>query len=123
MRLQKGAGRLTTIVFGAITFVLLYCAYHILPFYYYYYELQNQFEAHAKAADVYTNTELRNKLMYHIKKTGVPIRSPEDLRIDRTGNGVTISLAYSELFYVGFGDKYYDIYRFHFNPRASTPGK
>lgn len=116
---QKALGKLTLLVFGTLAFVLLYSAYHIMPFYYYYYELQNQFESHAKAAVIYTDKELRQKLLYQIKRMEIPA-SPQDLKIQRVGNKITISMPYSEVFYVSWGGKDYDIHTFHFNPYVSV---
>lgn len=123
LKRQSGIGKLTGLVFGTIAVAILYSAYHIIPFYYYYYELQNQFEAHAKAANVYTNKQLREKLMYHINKMEIPIDKPEDLRIDRTADGTRISLAYTEIFYVSWQGKDYDLHKFDFIAQAESNQK
>ena len=120
---QKGAGKLTLLVFGVIAFVLLYCAYNIMPFYYYYYELQNQFESHAQAAQMYTDKELRSKLMYHIEHVQIPLKKPEDLKIDRSNGVITISLKYREIFYITYQGKDYDLWVFDFNPKATADVK
>ena len=111
---SRGVGRLTVIVFGTIVGASLFCAYNILPFYYYYYELVNQMEAVTKVASVETDQEIRQRLMYHIKKMEIPA-DPEDLKIERDGNIMRISLPYEEVFYVNFGGKEYEIYRFPFH--------
>ncbi len=120
---QKAAGKLTTLVFGTIVIIFLYSAYHILPFYYYYYELQNHFESHAKVANENTTIQLRNKLMYHINKMGIPMDKPEDLIIDKRSDKIIISLAYTEIFYVPYNGKEYVIHNFDFLVHAEEPLK
>jgi hypothetical protein len=120
---QKAAGKLTLLVFGTVAFVLLYSAYYIMPFYYYFYELQNQFESHAKAATMYTNKQLREKLMYHINRMEIPIDKPEDLKIERSSDRMKISLFYTEIFYITFRGKDYTIHTFDFEAKADEPLK
>ncbi|MCO6429550.1 MAG: hypothetical protein J5J00_01725 [Deltaproteobacteria bacterium] len=120
LRLQRGIGKLTFLVFGTITFVALYCAYHILPFYYYYYELVNQFESHARVAQTFTDKELRYKLWNLIKYMNIPC-NPEDLKIERNNGFINISLSYKEIFYLTYQGQDYDIHTFDFHARASAP--
>lgn len=116
---QRGAGKLTVLVFGLLAGVAVFTAFQIVPFYYYFYELQNQFEAHAKAADMYTNTQLKQKLLYHINRMEIPIPSEDSLRLERSKDTMNISLAYTETFYVTWGGKYYDLHTFNFHAKAS----
>lgn len=112
---QSGIGKLTFIVFATIIGVVLYCGYHILPFYYYYYELMNQMESVTRVASSETDQEIRKRLMYHINKMQIPIRRPEDLKIERDNGYMTISLAYQEVFYISWQGKDHDIHKFDFN--------
>jgi len=114
---SRGASTITTVVFGAIAIVILYSAYHILPFYYYYFEVVNQMESVIRVASTNTDQEIRRKLDYHIKKMGIPA-APDDLRITRQANYMTIRLPYTETFVVRFGDKKYTIYTFDFIAEA-----
>lgn len=114
---QSGIGKLTLLVFGSVTGVALFCAYHILPFYYYYYELLNQMEAVIRVADVETDRSIRTKLLYHIKKMQIPA-DPEDLKIVRDGQKMKISLPYKEVFFVSYRGKDYDIHTFVFDAYA-----
>lgn len=114
---DSGIGNLTLLVFGSLVAVALYSAYHIIPFYYYYYELVNQMEAAVRVASVETDTELRKKLTYHIKKMELPVE-PEELRIERGGDSIRISLRYSETFFVPWRGSYIDIYTFPFYAQA-----
>ncbi|RMG45535.1 MAG: DUF4845 domain-containing protein [Candidatus Dadabacteria bacterium] len=114
---DQGASKLTVLVFAAIFGVAFYCAYHIIPFYYYFYELQNQFESAVKVASTYTDKEIRRKLMYHIKKMQLPVE-PDDLEIIRQDGKIKISLEYEEVFYITFRGKDYDIWTFPFHAYA-----
>ena len=117
---QSGAAKLTIVIFGALIATTLYCAYHILPFFYYFYELENQFRTVIGVASTHTDQEIRQKLMYHIKKMEIPM-DPQDLKIRREGNMMRISLPYEEVFYVTWKDKEYDIYTFKFHADVEQP--
>lgn len=119
MRLEeRGVGNLTLIVFTLIAGVIVWLGFSIGPFFYYYYELLNQFDAHIRVASMYTDKEIREKLMYHIKKLEIPMESPEDLEIRRDGQRMTIRLKYKEVFYVSWQDKDYDLHVFHFDAKS-----
>ena len=85
-----------------------------MPFYYCYFELENQFASVIRVASTHTDQEIRQKLMYHIKKLEVPV-DPEQLIIEREEGLMRISLEYQEVFYLTFQDKDYDIYTFDFH--------
>lgn len=70
-----------------------------------------------RVASTHTDQELRQKLMYHIKKMEIPME-PEDLLMEREGRHMRISLEYEETFYVTFQDKDYEIYTFPFHAYA-----
>jgi hypothetical protein len=113
----RGVGKLTLLVFGAIVGAGIYAAYHILPFYYCYFEITNQFEQAIKVASTYTDKEIRDKLLYHIKKLELPVE-PEDLKIEREAGRMRISLPYEEVFYVTWQGKDYDLHTFEFHAYA-----
>lgn len=114
-RQQGGLGRWTALIFLTITGLVVWIGYNVLPFYYCYYELLNQFEQHAKVASMYTDAEIREKLMYHIRKLEIPIDKPEDLLINRDGRTMQIRLKYKEIFYITWKGKDYDLYIFPFD--------
>lgn len=116
-RNNRGIGKLTLLVFGLLLAAIVYSAYRILPFYYYYFELVNHMEQVIKVASTETDQELRKKIVYHMKKMQIPA-SPEELKIVRDGNHMLISLKYEEIFYLTFRGKDYDIYKFKFDARA-----
>lgn len=114
---QSGIGKLTLLVFGALAAAVVYAGYHILPFYYCYYEISNQFEQIIRVASTEKDDEIRRRLMYHIKKLELPVE-PGDLKIERDGRRMRISLPYQEVFYVSWGGKDYDIHTFDFHAYA-----
>lgn len=114
---QCGMGRITLLVVGSLTAVAVFCGYQIIPFYYYYYELQNQFDSLTRVAGVETDQSIRRKLEYHLKKMQIPA-DISDVKINREGNKIQISLKYKEIFYVKYRGKTYDLYVFPFHAEA-----
>lgn len=110
----RGIGKLTLLVFGTIIGVAVYCGFQIIPFYYYYFELLNQMESAIRVASTNSDEEIRQKLMYHIKKMQMPIE-PEDLKIYRYDGKMKISMQYDEVFFITWEDKDYDLHTFHFD--------
>ena len=116
-RHQQGISKLTFLVFSALIGVAIYTGYHVFPFYYYHLELQNQFDSATRIASAEPDSEIRKRLMYHIDKMALPIE-PEDLKVYRERNVVTISLEYEEVFSISWRDKEYEIMRFPFTAYA-----
>lgn len=114
---EKGAGYLTLIVFGAFLIAAVYSALKIIPFFYYYYELQNHMEALIRVAQDETDQSIRKKLLYYIRKAEIPARE-KDLLIMRGEKTMKIRLPYKEVFYVPWRGKDYVIYTFEFEARA-----
>jgi hypothetical protein len=108
-----GLGKLTILVFGTILAAACFVAFNVFPFYYYYFELVNQMHSAARVASTNTDQELRQKLLYHIKKMELPVE-PGDLKITREGQVIRMALPYHEIFYVTWQGKDYDIWRFDF---------
>jgi len=117
---RAGVGNITLIVFALIVGAVAYVGYHVAPFYYYFYDLRNQFEQVIKVANFETDEEIRKKLMYHINKYQIPCE-PEDLRIERMDDTMIISMQYTEIFWIPWGDKKYEVRRFEFD--ATVSGK
>lgn len=111
---ERGIAKLTLIVFVPLIFVVLYAAYYITPFYYNYFELQNQMESLVRVASVYTDEELRRKLATQMKALEIPA-SVDDVRIDRFGNTMRISLQYEETFWIEWQGEEYEVHTFDFD--------
>ena len=116
---SRGIGTLTLIVFGAIIFVVAFCAYNVAPFYYYYFELNDHMRQIIKVASMENDVELRKRLMDHMKSMEIPMR-PEDLIIERdeSEHEMHISLKYKETFWVTFRGKDYKVREFPFLAQA-----
>lgn len=110
---KKAASKITTIVFGALLAAIVFTSYNVVPFFYYYLELENQMQAVIKVASVYTDEEIREKLLYHIKRMEIPA-DLEELQILRQDGTMTIALPYTEIFYITYQEKDYEIYEFEF---------
>lgn len=111
---ERGISRITVIVFGILFAIAAYCGFQVGPFYYYAAELENQFKAAIDVASVHTDQEIRQKIMYHVKKLEIPC-DPDDLIIERDFDTMRVSLEYSEVFFITFRDKDYEIHTFHFD--------
>jgi hypothetical protein len=112
-KIEAGIGKLTLLVFGTIAGALIYSAFKIIPFYYYFYELRNHAESIARVSDELTEEEIRNKMLTRMKELGIPAK-PEDLRVGRYMSQLEISLEYREEFYIRFKDKDYVLKVFPF---------
>lgn len=117
---QRGIGRFTLLVFGLLGAATIFVAYNVLPFFYYYFELTNQIQSLVAAAGNNSDTEIRNKLMYHIKYMGIPAE-PGDIKILRQDAYITISITYKEYFYVTWKGKDYDIHTFNLTATGEGP--
>lgn len=112
-KVEAGLGKLTLLVFGTLIGVIVYCAAEILPFYYYYYELQNDIYSVSVVADQYTDDEVRQKILQRIKELEIPVE-PESLIIERNTEDIRIAIKYEEEFYIKFKGKYHTIHIFPF---------
>ena len=115
---QKGAGKYTLIFFVVLVSSVVYVAFKVIPFYYYHYELVNQFESIIRVASTETDQEIRKRLWEQIRFMQIPNVKPEDLKISREGGIMRISLKYKEVLYVTWQGKYYDLHVFDFHAYA-----
>lgn len=118
LRLDRGASKLTVFVFASVLSLLIFCAFKIIPFYYYFFEIQNQMRQAVRLAATESDEIIRKKIENHIKANELPVKS-EDLRIVREGRNIQISLKYSEIFYFTFRGRDYDLHEFKFHALAS----
>lgn len=114
---ERGASKLTLIVFGSILIAAIYCAWRIAPFYYYFYEMQNQMQAAIRVASIESDQEIRKKLVRQMKTLDLPA-DPEKLMISRDAGVMTIDLKYKEVFDIEFNGKVYTIHVFPFHAHA-----
>lgn len=114
---SRGASKLTIIVFSILFGCLGYAGYQIIPFYLSYFELVNQMEALARVSDSMTDDQIKRKLSLQIRQLNIPA-TIDDVYFSRGGDGVSMSMRYSEVFYVNFFGKEYDIHTFKFHPKV-----
>lgn len=118
----RGMSRLGVLLFILLLVAGVFVGFQVLPFYYGYYEIEGLMQEQAKKASVFTDDEIRRNLLERIDKLELPIDSPEDLKINRFNDKITIDLEYQEVLYVDFGEDWdYDLWVFDFNPRAEAP--
>ena len=118
-RLERGVTRLGMIFFGSIVFCVGWVAYNVIPFYYSYYELLGQMDAQAVKASLFTDVQITQELMRWVKKLGIPIDRPDELKINRFEGKIVMEMNYDEVLSADLGeDRIYDLWVFHFNPRV-----
>lgn len=117
MKNRSGIGKLTILIFGTILFVVGWSAYHIMPFYYYFFELKNNMEQLAQMAGEFEDEEIRKKIKMKIKELEIPA-DPERLIVSRYDGIMKISLPYEEVLYFTWDGKDHDLYVFKFLAEA-----
>lgn len=110
---ERGAGCLTALVFGAIVGAVVFVGYRVLPIFYNYYDLQNQFAGAIRSAAVESDSAIRRRLRRQIEEMGIPA-DPNRLVIDRGDGMMRIHLRYTEVLYLPWWDGEREVYHFHF---------
>jgi hypothetical protein len=110
---QYGIGKLTLIVCGLVLVVSVFVASRVLPFYYYYYEIESHMHSLINVAGSNSDDEIKDKLMYHIKKMEIPV-TREEIEIVRTPGTISIAFEYEEVFDIEWKDEIYEIHVFPF---------
>lgn len=110
---EYGIGKFTLLVFSLIIIVAIFVASKVLPFFYYYYEIESHMHSLVQVAASNTDEEIKDKLMYHIKKMQIPV-TREEISIVRTPGTINISFEYEEVFDVEFRDEIYELHVFPF---------
>ncbi len=116
---DRGVGKLTILVFGTIIAVTLYTAYRVVPFFYYFYEMQTQVHAVSRVASELTDDEIRKRLLERIKELGIPAK-PEALVLNRYENKLRVMLKYEEEFFITYDGKDHTIRVFPFKIDVTT---
>ena len=102
-------------IFGSVTWVF----YHVIPFYYSFYEIEGQMEALAVKASLFSDSYIQQELMRFIKKLDIPVDNPEDIKINRFEGKILIDLKYQEYLTLELGEgRDYDLWIFDFNPHV-----
>ena len=114
---EQGASRLTILVFSVLMGAAIFVAYHVVPFYYYYFELTNQLNALVATAERSSDATIRAKVGGVLKALDIPAQE-RDVQIDRRDGVIAITVSYTEVFYLSFRGKDYDLYDFRFKATA-----
>lgn len=118
-----GISRLGVLVFVLIIASCVFVGYQVFPFYYYYWEIQGLMDAQAVKASEFTDGEIRTNILQKIRKLEIPIDDEDDLKINRFDGMISIDLTYSEVLFIDWGEKTYDLHVFEFNPHVERPIK
>ena len=111
---QSGISRPGLLFILAIIGGAVYVGSKVFPFYYNYYELVGLMDAQARVASENSDVKIREVLMIKIKELNIPINADYDLQINRSGNVMSIYLAYTEELWVPLGKKDYKLWEFPF---------
>ena len=116
---ERGAGRMSVLLFILVAVAGVYIGSQVIPFFYYYNELQGLMDSQAAKAQVLTDEEMRTNIMKKVKELSIPFDDPDKLKINRFNGNIVIELEYQEILYLDLGpDRTYDLYIFNFHPRA-----
>jgi len=118
---SRGASKFSVIVTLLFFAALVYLGGQVFNFYYSYYELEGLMDQQARKASVFSDKEMRQLIFKRVKELQIPIDEPEEIKINRLEGKVVIETQYSEVLYVEFRDKTYDLHVFSFNPRIEVP--
>lgn len=108
---QRGGSLLGNLVVLVVIFALGYIGYKVGTIYYSYFELHNQMSALITVADTLPDNKIRQRLAKQIEALNIPA-DIDELRLERRAQTMLISLPYSEILTVGFGDYEYELWTF-----------
>lgn len=114
---ERGVGKLTLLVFSVVIGAIIFIAYRVLPFYYCYFELENQMQALIGVSAIDTDLDLRRKLKAYMRRLDIPAHIDE-VEMTRNNNFLSISLEYQEEFYIEFRGEEHHIHTFEFHAYA-----
>jgi len=100
-----------------LTAAVLFLGYKIVPFYYYYFDIQSNCAQLLRNAAVESDEELRRDLIEVVRRNGIE-KEPRDIGIQRIGGRIKIWLNYQEDLEVSLLGKSFTLYRFDFTPTA-----
>ncbi len=116
---QQGMGRLRILIIALFLIIVVFVANQVIPFFYYFYEIEGLMQSQAAKGSVFSDQEIRKTIMEKINKLELPIDDEDALKINRFNGKIVIDLEYDEVLYVDFGEgRSYDLWVFHFAPHA-----
>lgn len=116
--------RLGVLIVVLVIATSVFVGYQVFPFYYYFYEVQGLLEAQAQKASVFSDGEIRKTILEKVRKLEIPLEDPDSLKINRFDGKIVIEFEYDEVLFIDLStpdqDRVYDLYTFHFVPRAEA---
>ena len=97
--------------------LVLFLGYKVVPFYYYYFDIQSNCAQLLRNAAVESDEELRRDLIEVVRRNGID-KEARDIGIQRIGGRIKIWLNYQEDLEVSLMGKSFTLYRFDFTPTA-----
>ena len=97
--------------------LVLFLGYKVVPFYYYYFDIQSNCAQLLRNAAVESDEELRRDLIEVVRRNGID-KEARDIGIQRIGGRIKIWLNYQEDLEVSLMGKSLTLYRFDFTPTA-----
>jgi hypothetical protein len=99
---EWGKGRYSTIALALLLVIIGWLGYKLVPIWYYYLDLRNQFNQVIRAQGaVLADEEIRRIVATLIKSHGIPAEE-RNVRIERTQAGMKIELPYRERLTIEF---------------------
>ena len=100
-----------------IGFLVLFLGYKVVPFYYYYFDIQSNCAQVVRNAAVESDEELRRDLLEVVRRNGLE-KEARDIGIQRIGGRIKIWLNYQEDLEVSLMGRSFTLYSFDFTPTA-----
>ena len=114
LRQVRGISQVGMLFLVAVVGAVLWVLFQVIPFFYDYYELEGQAVAQANKASLFTDAQIHKELSRWIRTMGIPIGSPEELKINRFDKKIVIELKYTEVLEFELLGKYYELWEFPF---------
>ncbi len=106
--------RLIKLLMVIFFLALVYAGWKVVPFFMYNWELRSAFRQQIKRADVYRDSEIRERLGQDMRQLGIPAVQSQIL-IRRDDQKMEIRLKYKEVFFINFRGQRYVIWEFPFD--------
>lgn len=100
-----------------IVILVLFVGYKVVPFYYYYFDIQSNCAQVLRNAAVESDEELRRDLLAIVRRNGIE-KEARDIGIQRIGGRIKIWLNYQEDLEVSLMGRSVTLYSFDFTPTA-----
>jgi hypothetical protein len=110
----QGASKIVVLIFAAVFAAILWAGFHILNFYYCYYDLRNEIEEQVHIAQTESDEEIMNRIIKKIHELHIPV-DEKRINLVRQGQRMKISFKYKEVLTFKWNGKYYDLKTFNFN--------